>query len=248
MMNIALEHTGKLQIENSLHDPIFEVMEHIEYRQVVTPEDFENISQLRSRAFDSHTIYSRKLNGDAVDDSDRWPGVRVFGMYYDGELVSTLRIAHVTPENQDCQAVRIFPEVLKPLLDQGQTFIDPSRFAVDEELSREVPGLALLTLRIAFMATAHFKVNACLGLVTVDHVPFYRRVFRSTVIAGPKQCKGFAVPLVLFASPLREGEICQRYPLFYSTEMERKMLFETPAMQMPPLTVLPTAKIAMLAA
>lgn len=226
------------------NDPIFEVMEHIEYRKIITPEDFESISQLRSRAFDAHTIYSHKLKGNATDDSDRWPGVQVFGMYYDGELVSTMRIAHVTPQNRDCQAVRIFPEVLEPLLDQGQTFIDPSRFAVDEEMSRDVPGLALLTLRIAFMATKHFGVNACLGLVTEDHVPFYRRVFRSTVIAGPKLCEGFAVPLVLFASPLREQEICTRYPLFYSTAKEREMLFEKPASGLPPLTILPTAKYA----
>lgn len=237
------------QTENSLgadgrHDPIFDVMEHIEYRKIITPEDFESISQLRSRAFDSHTIYSHKLNGNATDDSDHWQGVQVFGMYYDSELVSTMRVAHVTPQNRDCQAVRIFPEVLEPLLDQGQTFIDPSRFAVDEELSREVPGLALLTLRIAFMATKHFGVDACLGLVTEDHVPFYRRVFRSTVIAGPKKCEGFAVPLVLFASPLREQEICTRYPLFYSTAKEREMLFDMPVSGMPPLTILPTAKYA----
>ncbi|GAB4358322.1 MAG: hypothetical protein Kow0026_19210 [Oricola sp.] len=234
----------KAQAAASLQERIFEVMDHIEYRRIITPEDFEDISQLRSRAFDAHTIYSHKLNGNATDDSDHWPGVQVFGMYYDSQLVSTMRIAHVTPQNRDCQAVRIFPEVLEPLLDQGQTFIDPSRFAVDDEMSRDVPGLALLTLRIAFMATKHFGVSACLGLVTEDHVPFYRRVFRSTVIAGPKKCKGFAVPLVLFASPLREDEICTRYPLFYSTAKEREMLFDTPASGMPPLTILPTAKYA----
>lgn len=241
-MNAPVTSISRVHNERSLNDRIFEVMEHIEYRRIVTPEDFENISQLRSKAFDAHMIYSRKFNGKAVDEKDRRPGVQVFGMYYDGELASTIRIVHVTPDNSECQAVKMFPQVLKPLLEQGQTFIDPSRFAVDEDLSRELPGLALMTLRIAFMATKHFNVNACLGLVTEEHVPFYRRVFRSTVIAGPKICDGFAVPLVLFASPLREDEICKRYPLFYSTERERKLLFDTPATSMPPLTVLPTAK------
>lgn len=234
--------------ERSLNDRILDVMEHIEYRRIISPEDFESISQLRSLAFDAHTIYARKFNGHAIDDSDRWPGVQVYGVYYDEQLAATIRLAHVTPEHPDCQAARIFPEVLQPLIDQGQTFIDPSRFAVDVDLSHEVPGLALLTLRLAFMATKHLKVNACLGLVTVDHIPFYRRVFRSTVIAGPKPCPGFAVPLALFASPLRESEICKRYPLFYSTETERKMLFDMPASHVPPLNVLPTARIAMLAA
>lgn len=241
-MNAPVANLEKTHRETSLNERIFDVMEHIEYRRIVTPEDFENISQLRSKAFDAHTIYSHKFNGKAVDEKDRRPGVQVFGMYYDGELASTIRIVLVTPENPECQAVKMFPEVLKPLLEQGQTFIDPSRFAVDDALSREVPGLALLTLRIAFMATKHFKVNACLGLVTEEHIPFYRRVFRSTVIAGPKHCEGFAVPLALFASPLRESEICKRYPLFYSTERERKLMFDTPATRMPPLTVLPTAK------
>ena len=243
-MNAPVKNISKLHGEGSFNDRIFDVMEHIEYRRIVTPEDFENISQLRSKAFDAHNLYSHKLNGNAVDATDRMPNAQVFGMYFDEQLASTIRIAHVTPQHPESQAVKIFPEVLKPLLAQGQSFVDPSRFAVDEDLSREVPGLALLTLRIAFMATKHYNVDACLGLVTEDHVPFYRRVFRSTVIAGPKSTEEFVVKPVLFASPLRESEICSRYPLFYSTERERKLLFDTPATSMPPLTVLPTAKYA----
>ncbi|MCI5074731.1 hypothetical protein [Oricola sp.] len=247
-MSVPLGHAEGTGGAANLNEHILEATQRMEYRRVVSPEDFEDISQLRSRAFDAHDLYAHKLHGDAVDESDRLPGAQVFGVYYEEQLASTLRIAHVTAETPDCQAVRIFPEVMKPLLAQGQTFIDPSRFAVDEEMSREVPGLALMTLRIAFMATKHFKVNACLGLVAQDHIPFYRRVFRSTIIAGPKKVKEFLVEPVLFASPLREAEICQRYPLFHSTETERRLLFDTPASRLPALNVLPTAKIAILAA
>lgn len=229
----------------SLDERIFQIMDHIEYRQIMSPEDFESISELRSRAFDAHTVYDHKLNGNAVDESDRQPGVQVFGMYYENQLVSTIRLAKVSKEAPNSQSVRLFSDKLKPLVDQDMTFIDPSRFAVDEEVSRQLPGITLLTLRVAFMATVYHQADACLALVKEEHAAFYRRVFRSTALAGPRKFEGFAIPLVLFASPLaNRADICRRYPLFNSTAAERRMLFETQVGRMPPLTVLPTARYA----
>jgi hypothetical protein len=236
---------GKLQGAGSLNERIFDVMDHIEYRRIITPEDFEAIGSLRSEAFDSRIVYSRKLGDSAVDEMDRVPNCHVFGMYYYGELVATVRMHVVSREYPESFSLMMFPETLKPLVDQGMTFIDPTRFAVDEAVSHEVPGLPLLMLRVAFMATTYYQANACLALVKEAHAPFYRRVFRATQLAGPKKFDTFAVPLVLFASPLEnEEDICRRYPLFYSTAAERRMMFGNPANAAQPLTILPTAKIA----
>lgn len=238
-------HIGKLHGSGSLNERIFDVMDHIEYRRIVTPEDFEAIGELRANAFDARAIYPKKMANSAVDEYDHLPNAYVFGMYYYGELVSTLRLHILSRQHPYSASMKLFPETLKPLVDQGMTFVDPTRFAVDETVSHEVPGLPLLTLRIPFMATTFFKANFCLALVKEGHALFYRRVFRSTMLAGPKQFDVFAFPAVLFASALEhEEDICRRYPLFYSTAAERRMMFGSPAHAVQPLTILPTAKIA----
>lgn len=242
-MNVSVGHIGKRHGEDSLNDRIFDVMEHIEYRRIVTPEDFEEIGDLRANAFDARVVYSKKLGNSAVDEMDRAKNAYVFGMYYDGTLVSTVRMHVVSRENPDSFSVRMFPNTMMPLIEQGMSFIDPTRFAIDEEVSHEIPGLPILTLRIPFMATVHFNANACLALVKEAHAPFYRRVFRSTQLAGPAKFDEFAVPLVLFAGARQyEKDICRRYPMFNSTAAERRMMFDKKVNAVPPLTILPTAK------
>jgi len=241
-VNAPVGNIGKTPGVKSLNDRIFEVMEHIEYRRIVTPEDFEAIGKLRATAFDARMIYPKKMANSAVDELDHAPNAYVFGMYYYGELVSTVRLHVLTRENPHSVSLRLFPETLQPLIDQGMTFIDPTRLAIDEAISHDVPGLPLLMLRIPFMATVHFDTNACLALVKEGHAPFYRKIFRSTLLAGPKQFDVFAFPAVLFASARQyEHDVYRRYPLFNSTAAERRMLFDTSAINAP-LTVLPTAK------
>jgi hypothetical protein len=70
-MNVSVGHIGKRHGEDSLNDRIFDVMEHIEYRRIVTPEDFEEIGDLRANAFDARVVYSKKLGNSAVDEMDR---------------------------------------------------------------------------------------------------------------------------------------------------------------------------------
>ena len=88
-----------------------------------------------------------------------------YGIYIDGELVSSLR--HPPPHAATCacrRPIRCSTDVLDPLLDQGVTFIDPGRFTADYEASLAYPALPFLTLRIAVMATWHFRVKYCLSL------------------------------------------------------------------------------------
>ncbi|WP_421857169.1 N-acyl amino acid synthase FeeM domain-containing protein [Oricola sp.] len=246
---MSVQSIGVDNLKTAFNDRIFEVMDHIEYRRIVTQEDFESIGELRSRAFDAHTVYSRKLNGNAVDESDFGPSAQVYGMYYYGQLASTIRINLLSPAYPFSQSVRLFKSTLAPMVEQGMSFIDPSRFAVDEELSRDIPGIPLLTLRIPFMATTYYNADFCLSLVKAEHAAFYRRVFKATALAGPEEFPGFAIPLVLFASPREnEADICARYPLFGYTETERRLMFAKGDGDILPLNILPTARLAAKAA
>jgi hypothetical protein len=123
--------------------------------------------------------------------------------------------------------MKSFPDVLSPLLDQGQSFIDPSRFTADYEASLAYPALPFLTLRIAVMATEYFRTDACLALVRREHSAFYRRVFGSVELADARAYPGLAFPVVLFSSVagMTRSYIYERYPFFRSTEAEREQLF-----------------------
>jgi hypothetical protein len=233
---------------SGLFERIFEVMDNIEYRRVVSPEDFEAISKLRAQAFDARIVYSRKLNGNALDDMDFAENSHVFGVYYFGDLVSTIRIQVVSRNHPESFSYKMFPEAVGPLVEQGMTFIDPTKFAVDEAMSHEIPGLPLLTLRIPMMAMSYFEPDAGLALIKEAHEAFYRRVFRSSLLAGPKELPGVAVPIILVQSPHKNTpDTCRRYPIFYSTAAERRLMFDRSSTAMP-LTVLPTARYAMRAA
>ena len=225
---------------------IFEVMDNLEYRRIITQEDFEDIGRLRAQAFDARAIYPKKMANSSVDEMDFTPNAYVYGVYWYGELVSTIRLHVLSPEHPHSVSLKLFPEALGPLVEQGMTFIDSTRFAVNEEVSHSMPGLPLLTLRIPMMAMTHFNADSGLALIKEGHGSFYRKVFNATLLAGPKQFDVFAFPAVLYQSPHRNTpESCRRYPIFYSTASERRLMFEKPNEQLPALTILPTAKYAM---
>lgn len=239
-----MSYVQKVAAQDRLFERLFDVMDNIEYRRAITQEDFEPISKLRAQAFDARIVYSRKLSGDALDEMDFAPNAYVFGMYYFGELVSTVRFQVVTRETPQSFSLKMFPETLGPLVEQGMTFIDPTKFAVDETISHEVSGLPLLTLRIPMMAMTHFDADAGLALIKEAHEPFYRRVFHSSLLAGPKRLEGVAVPIILVQSPRKNTlDTCRRYPVFYSTAAERKIMFDRSG-SVTPLTILPTARHA----
>ena len=61
-------------------------------------------------------------------------------------------------------------------------------------------------------------------------------------LAGPKRLNGVAVPIILVQSPHKNTpDTCRRYPIFNSTAMERRLMFDRSG-SMRPLTILPTAK------
>jgi hypothetical protein len=124
----------------------------------------------------------------------------------------------------------VFTDVLDPLLDAGATFVDPGRFTADHEASLAYPALPFLTLRIAVMATWHFRVKYCLSTVRPEHVAFYRRVFNSTKFGEARYYHGLAFPMEMWACecPVVYPKLIRRYPFFNSIEEERQALFAPP--------------------
>ncbi|WP_417307470.1 N-acyl amino acid synthase FeeM domain-containing protein [Devosia sp.] len=185
------------------------------------------IYRLRYEAYRREESVPFNDTGIVVDDLDTAPNGMCFGVHIDGELVSSIRLHHISAQHPFGASMKTCADVLQPLLDQGETFIDPSRFTADYEASLAYPALPFLTLRIAVMASVYFNADACLALVRPEHTAFYRRVFGSEEMSPPRVYPGLAFPVQLFGAYVNTKlpMTLRRYPFFMSTEEERRELF-----------------------
>jgi tRNA(Leu) C34 or U34 (ribose-2'-O)-methylase TrmL len=221
-------------------------LDNIEYRRIESHEDFEEIARLRYRAYKAHNVLPVAASS-MLDEIDFDSHAYVFGVYYYEELVSTLRIHHVTPEHRVSQSSGIFPEAIDAFLDAGLTLIDPARFAIDAEFANERSTLPYLTVRPTIMAAIHFDADRMLQHIRPAHAAFYRRFFYADTVVAPTMTKTYGFDLTLLASRTREirSKLMKRFPAFQSEAYERRMMFDrTSRFERPPLTILPTARRA----
>ena len=221
------------------------MLERTEYRRCDKGEDLEDIYHLRYKAYRSNDMVPDNDNHTIHDEIDEVPNVYRFGVYIDRELVSTLRIHHVTLATPKSPSTKAFGDIVMPMLAKGMTFICPSRFASDPEWSRVYPQIPYLTLRLAGMACFHFNAPYCLSTIREDHAGFYKRIYYSEKISEARPYPGVYNKVVLYRADVNaiRARSLSRFPFFRSTPMEQRMLFEAPnAGELAPLTILPTAK------
>jgi hypothetical protein len=224
---------------------LVDILDRVEYRRV-NPDDLNDpIYRLRYEAYRREDFYPFNSLGqlrDDFDDFSAFPNSWNFGVYIDGSLASSLRIHHLTPENRRSPANSLFGDILEPLLDQGATFIDPTRFTVDFEASLAYPALPFLTLRLAVMATRHFSATYGLHCVRPEHGPFYKRVLGSNLMCEARKWHDVGFPMELWGTKVAEvyDRTLRRYAFFHSSEEERNHLFAPP--HQTPIWVHPTAR------
>lgn len=206
---------------------LLEILDRVQYSRVRLDVTDNPVYRLRYEAYRREEFVPFNDSGTVVDDLDDAPNAYCYGIHIDGELASSIRIHHVTPRHRKGPSMKSCPDVLGPLLDEGQTFIDPSRFTADYEASLAFPALPFLTLRIAVMATEHFNTTACLALVRPEHAPFYKRVFGAVEMSDQRDYPGLAFPVVLYGSnsAVNLQQIYRRFAFFRSTQEEREGLF-----------------------
>ncbi len=227
---------------------IFELLDRVEYRRILSAEDMEEVGRIRARAYKRADIMP--VQGDVVIDAvDYDPQAYVFGVFYDEQLISTMRIHHVTPEHPVNSSGSIFSDAMGQFLDAGMSLVDPARLAADPDALRELRGMHLLTIRLALLATEFFDADRCLSMVVPQHAAFYRRLIESRVVAEPTADTGsYNVSATLLASDYRDARqrVHRRYPFFRAQPHEMRMLFgDLTSFPSAPLTVLPTARYAL---
>lgn len=221
------------------------LMERIEYRRCNGGEDVEDIYRLRYKAYRAHQLVSDAPDmsmHDALDDTEN---CYRFGIFLDGKLVSTVRLHHLSEAQPFAPTMSVFEDVLRPRLERGETFIDPSRLAVDPDIGSAIRTLPYITLRLAVIANTFFDTTSCLCMIRDEHQAFYQRIFGSAAVAGPRPYASVNVLAILYESSVAKNmaKTVARFPFFMSTAMERRMLFAKPARgELAPLTVLPSTR------
>ena len=226
---------------------LFSLLERVEYRRIVSPEDFDAVGRLRALSYKQQNILVDRSASSLIDEIDYDQNASVIGIYIDEVLVSTLRIHHVTADNRAGITMKLFGDILNPMLDAGMTFIDPARFASDPLMMWEYPAIPYLTLRIAAMASVHFDVDMCLSCVNKEVSSFYTRSFGSSEIAQPRTLAGVTHPIALYGAKIADirERLETRFPFFKSQPYEQRMMFgKIEDLTYPPLNILPSAKYA----
>ena len=220
--------------ERTFEERVFDLLDVAEYRAMESHEDREAAFRLRHDAYLRSGYIDEDPDGISTDFLDEKPNTKTFGLFIAKKLVASVRVSVLTNECQFAPSTIYNLETLKPGLDAGKVYIDPSRFVTDAVAAREFPELPYLTIRIPAMACEHYEADECLASVRLTHQAFYRRVFRSQPIADPIEYKMLNMTIQLMSTTVQviRDDVARRYPFFRSTYLERRALFG-PSILMP---------------
>jgi hypothetical protein len=213
---------------DTFSDRIAQLLDRIDCRLVESDIDREAIFRLRYQAYLREGAIARCASEMFCDAYDQTDNVWLFGLYFDGQLASSIRIHVACREHPQFPSFDVFADLLEPELNAGKVIIDPTRFVTDGHLSRVCRGLPHLTLRLCWLAADYFHADHFLVAVRPEHQAFYRRTFQHRVICGPRPYPLLTKPISLMTvhHPSVAVDVHRRYPFFRSSFFERRMLFE----------------------
>jgi N-acyl amino acid synthase FeeM len=205
-----------------------DLLDQVDYRLAETPAEKEEIYNLRYRAYLREGAIRPSADQRVVDQFEDAPNAWTFGVYFHGELYSSIRVSVLKSEWRMSPSVELFGDVLHPELDKGQIFIDSTRFVADPEKARNFPELPYVTVRLGSMAGVHFNADYGLAIVRPEHQAFYRRVFLQETWCEPRLYPGLVKPVGLMAAhlPTVRERVLARFPYLRSSAFERRMLFQ----------------------
>jgi hypothetical protein len=211
-----------------VHERSTDPLEHVDYRLAETAEEKDEIYRLRYRAYLREGAILPSESQRVTDRYDELPNSFSFGIYFHGELLSSIRVSVLTSEWRGSLSSEMFADLLLPELDRGKIIIDPTRFVADPERARHFPELPYVTVRLGYMACKHFDADIGLANVRPEHRAFYRRVFLQEPWGEPRLYPGLIKPVGLMAAryPEIKERVFRRFPLMRSSAFERRMLFE----------------------
>ena len=207
-------------------DSVEALLAKVECRQIFAAAERLDAYRLRYNGYLREGAITPNESGLITDSFDCAPNSLLFGVYMDGRLASTIRLGIASRHDGDSPATTTFADCLQPLIDDGRTLIDPTRFVLSEEHARAHPKLPYVTLRIAWVVADHLGVDHVLASVRTEHQAFYRRFFGHKLVCPARPYPSLIKPLSLMILDCREARErgLRRYPFLDSTREERNAL------------------------
>jgi N-acyl-L-homoserine lactone synthetase len=211
----------------TFNERLSDFVSRVEYRRVVTPQERRAIFKLRHDCYLREGAIEARPSGLFRDRYDFDPNVWIFGVHVDGALVGSVRIHVASKQFKRSPGMTVFKDLLGPRLEQGQIVVDPTRFVVSAEASRDYPLLPHAVLRLCFMACDHFEADVGLATVRTEHRGFYRRFFAMESMSEPRFYPSLKKPITMMGVDFfaQRNAVMTRYPFFASTASERGRLF-----------------------
>ncbi|MBX9758361.1 MAG: hypothetical protein K2Y29_06255 [Beijerinckiaceae bacterium] len=205
-----------------------ELLKRTEYRIVKQPDELEQIYRLRYEANLREGTITASAAGKLHDRFDESPNGMNVGIYVDGDMLAALRLHVLSPEHPSSPALDAYPDLVRPLLEQGAHFIDTSRLAANFPAARAHPQLPYVTLRLGIMAATHFNAQIITGGCRAEHFPFYGREYFAVRACEPRPYPTLVKPLCLVLIDFRANRdaILARRPMYDSSIEERERLFK----------------------
>ena len=233
--------------ESSFVDRVSDLLSNLDCRLADIDADREAIYRLRYEAYMREGGIEPNSAKKFFDDYDESENVWIFGLYWNDELASSIRVHVATKEQPNFPSRKVFADLMDPELDAGKVIIDPTRFVTNKRLSRLFSGLPHVTLRLCWLAAEHFEAEHFLVAVRREHQAFYRRTFHHHAICPPRPYPLLKEPISLMTTEHADvaERVYSRYPFFRSTYFERRMLFERQGIT-PQLAARPSANVQLL--
>src|SRR6476620_2174715 len=123
-------------------------LDQVDYRLVQTPEEKDEIYRLRYRAYLREGAIRPSADQRVIDQFEDAPNAWTFGVYFQGELYSSIRVSVLTSAWRMSPSLALFGDLLHPKRDQGMVMSDAARVVADPEKARNFPELPYVTVRL----------------------------------------------------------------------------------------------------
>jgi hypothetical protein len=206
---------------------VLDAMKHLECRRIKSAEDYDAVFRLRYKAYTAENLIDSNGNSKSIDNYDLLENCQIFGLFIDGRLISSLRTHTVNIDTPWCPTMKYFEKYLMPKVDEGESFLDASRFCADPDIASEHPSITYLTVRVAYMASIFFNTTYNISVIRPSHAAFYKRYYGFERWAGGVMLDWFKEPVELYVGDMAVNRpvIDGRLPFMQSNFEERLMLF-----------------------
>lgn len=205
------------------------ILARTSYFRVETDADRETIYRLRYEAYRREGTIAARDDLRFCDDYDLDPNAIVFGVNIDGLLAGSIRLHVTSSASPYGPAFDTYRDVLGPIIDGGESCVDPSRFVTNPVIRAGAKLLPFAVTRLACMAAEYFGADWMLATVRLEHAAFYRRFCSLKPLTPPRDYPCLTKPLMLLGERNQNirDSVFTKYPVFSSTCAERLALFGT---------------------